>query len=285
VLEISGVRHVYPDGMVALDRIELTIGAGLFGLLGPNGAGKSTLMRLIATLQRPSEGQIRFDGIDVLAEPRAIRRQLGYLPQDFGVYPGISAEALLDHLAVLKGFGARAARRSEVERLLVLTNLWAHRRRAVADFSGGMKRRFGVAQALIGTPRLIVVDEPTAGLDPEERDRFHELLAGIGEQAVVILSTHIVDDVANLCSNMAILAGGRIRLTGAPRALIAAHAGRVWEIEQPRDAPVPEGALSARLSGGQRRVQLLADAAPGPAWRATRPDLEIVYFDTLRTCC
>lgn len=208
MLEIAGVGHVYPGGVLALDGIDLAIGPGLFGLLGPNGAGKSTLMRLIATLQRPSMGHIRFDGIDVATDPRAIRRQLGYLPQDFGVYPNISAEKLLDHLAVLKGIGDRAARRREVDRLLALTNLAADGKRAVATFSGGMRRRFGVAQALIGTPRLIVVDEPTAGLDPEERDRFHELLAGIGADAVVILSTHIVEDVANLCSEMAILAAG-----------------------------------------------------------------------------
>jgi ABC-type multidrug transport system ATPase subunit len=285
VLEISGVRHVYPGGVVALDGIDLTIGRGLFGLLGPNGAGKSTLMRLIATLQRPSTGRIRFDGIDVAADPRAIRRQLGYLPQDFGVYPNISAEKLLDHMAVLKGIGDRAARRREVDRLLALTNLAADGKRAVATFSGGMKRRFGVAQALIGAPRLIVVDEPTAGLDPEERDRFHELLADIGADAVVILSTHIVEDVANLCSEMAILAGGRIRLTGAPAALIAGLEGRLWAIEQPRDAPVPAEAISARLASGARRVHVVADSAPGPGWAPARPGLEDVYFETLRTCC
>lgn len=285
MLEIAGVRHVYPGGVLALDGIDLAIGPGLFGLLGPNGAGKSTLMRLIATLQRPSAGQIRFDGIDVATDPRAIRRQLGYLPQDFGVYPNISAEKLLDHLAVLKGIGDRAARRREVDRLLALTNLAADGKRAVATFSGGMKRRFGVAQALIGTPRLIVVDEPTAGLDPEERDRFHELLAGIGADAVVILSTHIVEDVANLCSEMAILAGGRIRLTGAPAALIAGLEGRLWAVEQPRAAPVPSQAISARLAGGARRVHVVADLAPGPGWAPARPGLEDVYFETLRTCC
>lgn len=285
MLEIAGVGHVYPGGVLALDGIDLAIGPGLFGLLGPNGAGKSTLMRLIATLQRPSMGHIRFDGIDVATDPRAIRRQLGYLPQDFGVYPNISAEKLLDHLAVLKGIGDRAARRREVDRLLALTNLAADGKRAVATFSGGMKRRFGVAQALIGTPRLIVVDEPTAGLDPEERDRFHELLAGIGADAVVILSTHIVEDVANLCSDMAILAGGRIRLTGAPAALIAGLEGRLWAVEQPRDAPAPSQAISARLAGGARRVHVVSDVAPGPGWAPARPGLEDVYFETLRTCC
>lgn len=285
MLEIAGVRHVYPGGVLALDGVDLTIGPGLFGLLGPNGAGKSTLMRLIATLQRPSAGQIRFDGIDVAADPRAIRRQLGYLPQDFGVYPNISAEKLLDHMAVLKGIGDRAARRREVDRLLALTNLAADGKRAVATFSGGMKRRFGVAQALIGAPRLIVVDEPTAGLDPEERDRFHELLAGIGADAVVILSTHIVEDVANLCSEMAILAGGQIRLTGAPPTLIAGLEGRLWAIEQPRDAPVTAEAISARLAGGARRVHVVAGSAPGPGWAPAQPGLEDVYFETLRTCC
>lgn len=285
MLALSGVRHVYPDGKVALDGVDLEIAPGLFGLLGPNGAGKSTLMRVIATLQKPSAGEVRFAGIDALDDPQALRRQLGYLPQDFGVYPNISAEHLLDHLAVLKGVSDRRARRETVEQLLVLTNLWADRKRAVARFSGGMKRRFGVAQALIGSPTLIVVDEPTAGLDPEERDRFHELLAGIGTQAVVILSTHIVEDVATLCGRMAVLAAGRVRLEGAPAELVSALAGRLWVRDQDPDEPVPEAAISARLSGGRRMVRMVSEASPGLGWTPAQPTLEDVYFETLRTCC
>ena len=210
MLELSGVSHVYPNGTRALDDVTLSIPKGMFGLLGPNGAGKSTLMRTIACLQAPTAGSIRFGEIDVLAQPDALRRTLGYLPQDFGVYPRVSAYQMLDHMAVLKGIRDAKDRRGVVENLLNQTNLWAVRGKAIAGFSGGMRQRFGIAQALIGDPALIIVDEPTAGLDPEERNRFLNLLAGIGENVVVILSTHIVDDVADLCPRMAVLAEGRV---------------------------------------------------------------------------
>jgi len=206
MLTASGLSKTYPNGVRALDRVDLKIGRGLFGLLGPNGAGKSTLMRTIAALQEPDDGSIELDGLNVLANPHEVRRRLGYLPQDFGVYPGVSALTLLDHIAVLKGIADKRARREQVLELLELTNLYDVRNKAVSTFSGGMKQRFGIAQALLGAPSLIIVDEPTAGLDPEERNRFHHLLSEIGEDAVVLLSTHIVEDVSDLCPRMAILA-------------------------------------------------------------------------------
>ena len=227
MLSLQGVTHVYPNGTRALDNATLTIPTGMFGLLGPNGAGKSTLMRCIATLQTPSEGRIRFGDIDVIAQPEALRATLGYLPQDFGVYPRVSAEDLLHHLCVLKGVAGRGERRDTVQTLLAQVNLWDVRKKAVAGFSGGMRQRFGIAQALIGQPRLIIVDEPTAGLDPEERHRFNNLLAEIGEQVVVILSTHIVDDVADLCQRLAIIHQGRIIEIGAPAELTRTLAGRI----------------------------------------------------------
>ena len=228
LLSIQNLSHTYPNGTRALDAVSLDIPAGMFGLLGPNGAGKSSLMRCLATLQLPSAGQIHFGGIDVLRQPAELRATLGYLPQDFGVYPRVSAIELLAHLAVLKGVAGRGERRDTVEALLRQVNLWDVRNKAVAGFSGGMRQRFGIAQALIGNPRLIIVDEPTAGLDPEERNRFNNLLSEIGEDVVVILSTHIVDDVTDLCPRMAILVAGRIVLTGTPVELMAALAGRVW---------------------------------------------------------
>jgi ABC-2 type transport system ATP-binding protein len=228
MLALSGVTHVYKGGTKALDNVSLEIPRGMFGLLGPNGAGKSTLMRSIATLQTPSEGTIRFGEIDVIKEPAKLRATLGYLPQDFGVYPRVSAYDLLDHLAILKGFKRAGERRDEIEALLNQVNLWSVRKRAVAGFSGGMRQRFGVAQALIGRPTLIIVDEPTAGLDPEERNRFNNLLAEIGENVVVILSTHIVDDVADRCSRAAIIHEGRIILQGSPDELTGRLKGRIW---------------------------------------------------------
>src|SRR5512135_2313292 len=232
MLSIAHLTHVYPNGTRALDDVTLAVPRGMFGLLGPNGAGKSTLMRAIATLQIPTSGSITLEAdgrrVDVLREPQALRSMLGYLPQDFGVYPRVSALEMLDHLAVLKGLGDRRQRKEVVEGLLAQVNLWDVRRKALAGFSGGMRQRFGIAQALIGSPKLIIVDEPTAGLDPEERNRFNNLLAEIGRNVVVILSTHIVDDVTDLCSRMAIIAGGRIVLEGVPHDLIAELAGRVW---------------------------------------------------------
>ncbi|HYE43961.1 MAG TPA: ABC transporter ATP-binding protein, partial [Caulobacteraceae bacterium] len=228
MLVVENLTHVYGNGTKALDGVSLTVPKGMFGLLGPNGAGKSTLMRSIATLQTPTSGSIRFGDIDVIREPEALRRTLGYLPQDFGVYPRVSAYDMLDHMAILKGIGNTRERKETVEALLNQVNLWAVRKKALAGFSGGMRQRFGIAQALIGDPRLIIVDEPTAGLDPEERNRFLNLLAEIGENVVVILSTHIVEDVSDLCPLMAVLVGGRVQLEGAPLELMRATRGRIW---------------------------------------------------------
>ena len=285
MLSLQDVSHVYPNGTRALDRVSLAIPRGVYGLLGPNGAGKSTLMRTVATLQAPTDGAIRFGDVDVLAEPERLRRTLGYLPQDFGVYPRVSAYAMLDHLAVLKGVAAPADRRATVETLLRQTNLWDVRARALAGFSGGMRQRFGIAQALIGTPGLVVVDEPTAGLDPEERHRFLNLLAEIGEGAVVILSTHIVADVADLCPRMAVLAAGRVRLEGAPRELIARARGAIWTrvVDRAELAPCRERyeVLSTRLVAGRTVVHILSDTDPGDGFTAVDAGLEDVYFSTL----
>ncbi len=285
MLSIKGLAHVYPNGTRALDGVDLEIGRGMFGLLGPNGAGKSTLMRTIATLQTPTSGEIRFGDIDVIAEPEKLRRTLGYLPQDFGVYPRVSALDLLDHMAVLKGIAHKAERKDTVETLLQQVNLWDVRKKAVAGYSGGMRQRFGIAQALIGRPGLIIVDEPTAGLDPEERNLFLNLLAEIGENVVVILSTHIVDDVADLCPRMAVLAGGRILQEGAPAELIGALAGRVWkkvidraELDEARSR---HQVISTRLTGGHTVIHVLADTAPGAGFEPVQGGLEDVYFSTL----
>jgi ABC-type multidrug transport system ATPase subunit len=285
MLSIAGLTHVYPNGTRALDGVTLEIPRGMFGLLGPNGAGKSTLMRCIATLQVPTSGSIRFGDIDVLADPQALRRTLGYLPQDFGVYPRVSAERMLEHLAVLKGVAQTAERRDTVHSLLRQVNLWDVRKKALASFSGGMRQRFGIAQALIGNPGLIIVDEPTAGLDPEERHRFLNLLAEIGEQVVVILSTHIVEDVSDLCQRMAIIAQGRIVQAGAPAELIAALRGRIWrklidksELAAHRQS---HNIISTRLFGGRTVIHVLADTPPGEGFERAEGGLEDVYFSTL----
>ena len=272
--------------MQALKDVSLDIPRGMFGLLGPNGAGKSTLMRTIATLQDPDSGSITLDGLDVLAHKEQARKRLGYLPQDFGVYPKVSAEAMLDHLAVLKGITARGERRELVQALLQQVNLWNVRKRKLGTFSGGMRQRFGIAQALIGQPSLIIVDEPTAGLDPEERNRFLNLLAEIGENTVVILSTHIVEDVTDLCPRMAIIAAGQVRLAGEPREAIRSLEGRVWRkrVEKEElDRLVHEHAvLSTRLVAGKPVVHVLADANPGEGFDAVPASLEDVYFGELR---
>jgi ABC-type multidrug transport system ATPase subunit len=284
MLEIAHLSHTYANGTVALDDVSLSIPRGMYGLLGPNGAGKSTLMRTVATLQQPTAGTIKFGDIDVLAEPQRLRRTLGYLPQDFGVYPRVSAYAMLDQLAILKGITAGAERRSVVESLLQQTNLWAVRNKSIAGFSGGMRQRFGIAQALIGNPELIIVDEPTAGLDPEERNRFLNLLAGIGDNVVVILSTHIVADVADLCPLMAVLANGRLQLEGKPLELIASTRGRVWkkaiahseldEYQQKYEV------ISTRLFAGRTIIHVLSDARP-EGFEPVEGGLEDVYFSTL----
>ncbi|CAM2005648.1 ABC transporter ATP-binding protein [Acanthopleuribacter pedis] len=284
MLQINDLTKTYDNGVRALDGVTLSVPKGLFGLLGPNGAGKSSLMRTIATLQTADSGSVRFDGIDAAAAPHALRHRLGYLPQDFGVYPRISAYDLLSHLAVLKGFTNRAERRETVEALLAHVNLFQHRKHAVSGFSGGMRQRFGIAQALLGDPDLLIVDEPTAGLDPEERNRFHNLLAALAEDKVVILSTHIVEDVAELCPQMAVLAAGRILLEGAPADLMDALSGRIWRKTITLDElPAVETELeviSKRLSAGRTVVHVLADQEP-QGFSAVNPDLEDVYFSTL----
>ncbi len=285
MLELNDVSHVYANRTRALDHVTLSIPRGMYGLLGPNGAGKSTLMRTIATLQTPTDGTIRFGDIDVIAQPEKLRRTLGYLPQDFGVYPRVSAYDMLDHMAALKGISSKADRKSTVETLLNQTNLWPVRKKALSGFSGGMRQRFGIAQALIGNPELIIVDEPTAGLDPEERNRFLNLLAEIGENVVVILSTHIVEDVSDLCPTMAVLAAGRIQLEGAPLELIQATKGRIWmkvigraELDTYRDT---YEVISTRLFAGQTIVHVLAQSDPGNGFEPVTGGLEDVYFSTL----
>jgi ABC-type multidrug transport system ATPase subunit len=285
LLQLKDVEHVYPNGTRALDGVTMSIGKGMFGLLGPNGAGKSSLMRTIATLQTPSAGQIRFGDIDVLAEPGRLRATLGYLPQDFGVYPRVSAYDMLDHMASLKGVVSAAERRATVETLLVQTNLWSVRTKAIAGFSGGMRQRFGIAQALIGNPQLIIVDEPTAGLDPEERNRFYNLLVKIGENVVVILSTHIVEDVADLCPRMAIMVSGRIQLEGSPGELIARSRGTVWAKTIAHDAleevQSAHDVISTRLFAGRTVVHILSERDPGNGFSLVEGDLEDVYLSTL----
>ncbi|BBM01353.1 ABC transporter ATP-binding protein [Microbulbifer sp. GL-2] len=285
MLKISNLSKTYDNGVHALNNVNLDIPKGMFGLLGPNGAGKSSLMRTIATLQFADSGSITFDGIDVVTSPQKIRSTLGYLPQDFGVYPRISAEDMLNHMAVLKGIGNRKERRELVAELLYQTNLFRDRKKNLSGYSGGMRQRFGIAQALIGDPRLIIVDEPTAGLDPQERNRFHNLLSEIGENVVVILSTHIVEDVADLCPNMAILAAGKIVAQGKPEELTSKLQGRVWrrivgkaELQECRNK---FDVISTRLLAGRHVVHVLADSQPGIGFEQLQPDLEDVYFSTL----
>ena len=289
MLEIANLSKTYPNGVKALDGVTLTIPRGMYGLLGPNGAGKSSLMRTIATLQGPDAGSIhlttRHGRLDALADRDGVRRVLGYLPQEFGVYPRTSPVVMLDHLAVLKGIARRGERRDLVERLLRQTNLWDVRGKNLDTFSGGMKQRFGIAQALIGDPQLIIVDEPTAGLDPAERRRFHNLLARIGEDVVVILSTHIVDDVYELCPAMAVMAGGRILAQGAPATLTAELDGRLWGMVVDPDAVAAMQArypvVSSRMVAGRTELRMVAEQPPAPDMRALDPTLEDLYFATL----
>jgi len=283
MLTISGLSKTYKGGVRALDAVNLDVSTGMFGLLGPNGAGKSTLMRTIATLQDPDAGSIAFDGLDVLENKTMLRRQLGYLPQEFGAYPRTSPEVMLGHIAALKGIHGKP-RKELVEQLLVRTNLWDVRKRNIDTFSGGMRQRFGIAQALIGDPKLVIVDEPTAGLDPVERRRFQNLLSEIGTGIVVILSTHIVDDVADLCPRMAIMGEGRILVEGEPQALIQELVGRLFSKTVNRselgDIRKSHTVVSTRMVAGRNEVRVLADVAP-PGMEPVAPELEDVYFAQL----
>jgi len=286
VLTIKNLSKTYANGVQALKDVSLDIPRGLFGLLGPNGAGKSTLMRTIATLQDADSGSIDFGGIDVLSNKDALRRTLGYLPQDFGVYPKVSAEELLEHFAVLKGLVDRKERKASVEALLRQTNLWDVRKRKLGTYSGGMRQRFGIAQALLGNPRLVIVDEPTAGLDPEERNRFLNLLAEIGEQVVVILSTHIVEDVTDLCPRMAMICQGNLLLSGKPSDAIEALHARVWRARirkaELADYQARYTVLQSRLVGGEPVIHVFSETQPEGGFQLVEPDLEDVYFLKLR---
>ena len=284
VLKILGLNKTYGNGVQALNGVTLEIPKGMYGLLGPNGAGKSTLMRTIATLQSADDGDISLGDVDVLEQVDHLRQRLGYLPQEFGVYPRTSPLAFLDHIATLKGVTNKPERRDLVENLLVQTNLWDVRKKNMTTFSGGMKQRIGIAQALIGQPELVIVDEPTAGLDPVERRRFHNLLASIGEDVVVILSTHIVEDVSDLCSRMAIMAGGKILSEGEPEGLIEQIQGKLWrvvvantEVDQVRQSV---DVLATRRVAGRTEIKVFADSAPA-GFEAAEPNLEDVYFATL----
>ena len=285
MLSIAHLSKTYANGVQALRDVTLDIPRGMFGLLGPNGAGKSTLMRTIATLQDPDAGSITLDGLDVLRERDEVRKVLGYLPQEFGVYPRISAEVMLDHFALLKGITNAKERREVVQGLLHKTNLWEVAGRKLGTFSGGMRQRFGIAQALLGDPKLIIVDEPTAGLDPQERNRFLNLLSEIGENVVIILSTHIVEDVSDLCSRMAILAGGQVLAAGVPAEVIAGLAGTIWQktIAKPELASYQAShrVISTRLFAGRTVIHVHSLDEPGQGFEPVVPDLEDVYFHTL----
>jgi ABC-type multidrug transport system ATPase subunit len=286
MLSIEQLNKTYANGVKAINNVSLEIPKGMFGLLGPNGAGKSSLMRTIATLQDPDSGAIRFDGIDILKDKEDLRRQLGYLPQDFGVYPKVSAEKLLNHFAILKGLTGKGERKDAVEALLHQTNLWDSRKRHLGTYSGGMRQRFGIAQALLGAPRLVIVDEPTAGLDPDERNRFLNLLAQIGEQVVVILSTHIVADVTDLCPRMAMIVKGTVLVQGEPQAAIDGIRNRVWRRTVSQEA-LPDyqqrfNVLSTRLVAGRPQINVYAESQPDDGFVSVEPDLEDVYFLQIR---
>jgi ABC-2 type transport system ATP-binding protein len=286
-LRIAGLSKTYPGGVQALRDVTLSIPAGMFGLLGPNGAGKSTLMRILATLQEADSGTATLDGIDVLREKEAVRRVLGYLPQEFGLYPKVTAVELLTHLARIKGVARSADRRRMVDALLERTNLMEARGRRLGTFSGGMKQRFGIAQALLQDPKLIIVDEPTAGLDPEERVRFHNLLSEIGEQVVVILSTHIVSDVSDLCPRMAVIDRGEVIVQVEPAQLTRGLQGKVWQKLVSRPSLAEHQArlavLSARLTGGRTLIRILSEQRPDADSEPVSPEVEDVYFAAIRS--
>jgi ABC-2 type transport system ATP-binding protein len=285
-LTISGLSKTYPNGVRALQNVSLTIGNNMFGLLGPNGAGKSTLMRTVATLQTPDAGSVNLDGLDVLANKTEVRKILGYLPQEFGVYPKVSATDMLHHLAVMKGITNKKERNEIVDALLHQTNLWEVRKKSLGTYSGGMKQRFGIAQALLGKPKLIIVDEPTAGLDPAERNRFLNLLSSIGRDVIVILSTHIVDDVRELCPRMAIIANGTVLLEGSPTETLNALHGKIWSKVVGSDDELKAleanlQVISTHLIAGQHEVRVYADSDPGEGFKSSESELEDVYFLSL----
>ncbi|MCW3074556.1 MAG: multidrug transporter ATPase [Flaviaesturariibacter sp.] len=284
-LSISNVSKTYANGVQALNNISLNIPRGMFGLLGPNGAGKSTLMRILATLQDPDTGNIKLGNLNVLEQKEEVRKTLGYLPQEFGVYPKVSAEALLDHFAILKGIAKKGERRDIVEALLRQTNLWDVRKQRLGGYSGGMRQRFGVAIALLGNPKLMIVDEPTAGLDPAERVRFLNLLSELGEQSAVILSTHIVEDVAELCTNMAIIRKGQILLEAEPLTAVNELKGKIWRrmIEKSALQEIEQqyAVISTKLLAGRTVVNIYSEHDPGNGFDHVEADLEDVYFCTM----
>lgn len=286
MLSIRNLSKTYDNGVHALKQVSLDIDTGMFGLLGPNGAGKSTLMKTIACLQEPSHGQITFDNKDIIQNPNSLREKLGYLPQEFGVYPKISAKDLLNHIALLKGLLNDQARENQINDLLHQTNLMDVKNKAVSTFSGGMRQRFGIAQALLGNPQIIIVDEPTAGLDPEERNRFHNLLSEIGENVIVILSTHIVEDVSQLCTNMAILVDGELRLSGKPNVLMNQLKGSIWrktiEKSELESYKLKMKVISTRLNLGKTILTVESEIQPELGFEPVTPDLEDVYFSTLK---
>ena len=281
-LKIENLNKVYPNGVKALDNVSIEISNGMFGLLGPNGAGKSSLMRTLATLQEADSGTAFLNDIDILNNPLALRKVLGYLPQEFGVYPKITAEQLLDHIAILKGITNSKERKELVNYLLQKVNLYEQRSKSVKGFSGGMKQRVGIAQALIGNPQLIIVDEPTAGLDPGERNRFHNLLADVGQDVVIILSTHIVDDVRELCSNMAIMNLGQLVYQGTPNNVLQELKGKVWkksiERNQVNEYQQNFKVISDKMVAGNPLIHVLSDSNPGNGFEQVEPNLEDVFF-------
>jgi ABC-2 type transport system ATP-binding protein len=284
-LAINNLSKTYPNGVEALKDVSLSISTGMFGLLGPNGAGKSTLMRTIATLQEADEGTIGLNGIDVLKEKHRVRELLGYLPQEFGIYPEVTAEGMLDHIAVLKGIHNKKERKDLITDLLHQTNLYDLRRTRLGEFSGGTKQRFGIAQALLGNPQLIIVDEPTAGLDPQERNRFHNILSEIGEHVVVILSTHIVDDVSELCTNMAIIHEGEVLLTAEPLKAMESLKGKIWSKVIPKteflEYQQKFEIVMTRLFAGKIVIHVLSNTKPDDTFKMVEPELEDVYFTTI----
>jgi len=284
-LRIEGLSKTYANGVKALDRVSLSVPRGMYGLLGQNGAGKSTLMRTIATLQDADSGSVLLGDLNVLVDKDAVRQRLGYLPQDFGVYPRINAVDMLSHLALLKGITKASERKALVDSMLQRVNLFEHRKKALTSYSGGMRQRFGIAQALIGSPQLLIVDEPTAGLDPGERNRFYNLLAEVGESVIVILSTHIVEDVLELCSKMAIIHQGRVLYEGGPEAAVSSLEGKIWQRRVPKadlkEIEQQHRVISSKMVAGQPLVHVYADSSPGEGFEPARPGLEDVFFSRI----